>query len=152
VSSNVFFTDCIEDDDGDRKDYENTALRARANSTFQTVKYLARWIRTADRRRVSAGGTPITEEDDDEDAILEEDISEEEMLEFFRSLQMANLRTLEHLPCPNEDDLVIEKENDCVEQPSHTAPDKMDKEAVRKTVKFVTSWMHRVEESKKKSR
>lgn len=79
----------------------NTNSRARANSTFQTVKYIGRWMKAVDRktRKQPLNQLSITEEehdeikssislDDDEEEDENEEKGEEEMIRFFRSLKL----------------------------------------------------------------
>lgn len=148
--------------------------RARANSTFQTVKYIGRWMKAVDRCKTGKQ-KPVTElsipeeenesefsldDDDDED---DEEKGEEEMIRFFRSLKLdkQDVTALpqvdeETLPCKmdntgktqNADDS-DKMQNEGVE--GKTEPKDVERKAiVMNTVKFVIKWMEKAETNKMK--
>eukprot|EP00111_Clytia_hemisphaerica_P001868 TCONS_00005245-protein len=108
--------------------------RARANSTFQTVKYIGRWMRAVDKKSKEPGAEmDILDEEEDE-------ADEEEVVRYFRSLELDD--------APNTKNSLSTPE--AVEGGGELAGEKRD--VVLNTVRFIVRWMDRVEADKKKTR
>ena len=144
--------------------------RARANSTFQTVKYIGRWMRAVDRKTNQPETNLFIPEENEEEIYLEEDEDEEEkgeeeMIRFFRSLKLDDEEVVEEQQVDAE--TTLDKSDHCkVDKMRNDGGDdeanKMQKEGsdrqkeierkaiVMNTVKFVIRWMEKAETNKMK--
>ena len=117
------------------QDRSSTHGRARANSTFQTVKYIGRWMRAVDKKSKEPGAELeiLDEEEDDEP-------NEEEVVRYFRSLKLDDApNATQSLSPPG-----------AVEGGGELTSEKKD--VVLNTVRFIVRWMDTVEANKKRGR
>ena len=138
----------------------DTHGRARANSTFQTVKYIGRWMRAVDRKAIRPEAELVIPEEDseeDEDDYGEEE--EEEMIRFFRSLKLddeSNALVRRQSEAENVLDKSVRKSGNSQNEDDIIDESEQQKEIERKatvlnTVKFVVKWMEKVEANTKKT-